>query len=432
MRLLHTSDWHFGKTLEGQSRYIEQVTFVDEICEICDRENVDVILLAGDVFQHANPSASSEELFFNALGRLTRQGTRGLVVIAGNHDNPERLCAPSPLADEWAITLLGLPKKVIHPYTNAQPQQVQRVQAGASWVELAVPGCDHNIVIAALPYPSEGRLRELLAQSMEEDDLRKGYNERLEQIFQELGSHFRDDTVNVVMSHLYVRGGAASDSESNIQIGGAFAVDPTVFPEKAQYIALGHLHRPQNIRGASMPIRYAGSPLAYSFSEAGQAKSVTIVDLLPGQEAQFFEIPLSSGKPLVKWVLRGGEEELNERVESGEDSEAWIDLELYVKRQPTLDDIQRIKALHKGFVNIRVVVGQEEEKASVKEKLEQLSMEQRFVRFYQQQTGEEAPEEELVELFLELLQQSETSEESTPEPEEVLKEQKAGEQVIAL
>ncbi|KAB2954281.1 exonuclease SbcCD subunit D [Heliorestis acidaminivorans] len=419
MRLLHTSDWHLGKTLEGHGRYAEQIEFVNEICDICDREKVDVVLIAGDIYQHANPSASAEELFYKAISRLSNNGSRAVVIIAGNHDNPERLCASTPLADEMGISLLGLPKNALAPYEPALPKRVKRIKAGASWVELAVPDCDHNVVIAALPYPSEGRLRELLSLSTQDNELRKGYNERLKQIFQELSTNFREDTVNVVLSHLYVCGGENTDSESPIQIGGAYAVDRAIFPEKAQYVALGHLHRPQNIKSEQVPIRYAGSPLAYSFSEAGQAKSVTIVDLMPGQKAQLFEIPLSSGKPLVKWVVRGGIEELEKRVASGEDSQAWIDLQLYLKRQPTIDEIQNIKSLHSGFVNVGVKVGLEAEKEIVAEKLGQLSLEQRFIRFYQRQTGEEEPEEELIKLFLELVQHNEEEYSEARDREEV-------------
>ncbi|MBM7866278.1 exonuclease subunit SbcD [Heliobacterium gestii] len=404
MRILHTSDWHLGKTLEGRDRQAEQEAFIDEICAICDREQVDLVLLAGDVYQHANPSAAAEELFYDAVSRLANQGRRGVVIIAGNHDNPERLCAAAPLADRHGITLLGLPKDVLQPYLPARADRVRRVDAGASWVEMALPGCDHHAVIAALPYPSEGRLKELLAQSTDDREIQKGYNERLALIFRDLSGHFRDDTVNLVMSHLYVRGGAVSDSENPIQVGAAYAVDPAVFPEKAQYVALGHLHRPQDAAGGAAPIRYAGSPLAYSFSEAGQAKSVTLVDLLPREPAQVREILLASGKPLVRWVVTGGMEELQRRVAAGDDANAWIDLELHLAQPLTLDEIGLIKGLHRGIVNIVPKVGRTRADVSAGESMENLSVEQRFIRFYQRQTGAEAPDPALLELFLELLQ----------------------------
>ena len=106
------------------------------------------------------------------------------------------------------------------------------------------------------------------------------------------------------MSHLFVRGGIESDSEVQIQVGGTYAVDPDAFPESAQYVALGHLHRPQVVAEAPVPTRYAGSPLAYSFSEVGYSKSVVVLDVQPGRPADIREVFLASGKPLVRWTAK--------------------------------------------------------------------------------------------------------------------------------
>ncbi len=118
MRILHTSDWHLGRTLEGRSRLEEQVMFIDELCGIVEAEAVDLVLIAGDVFDTVNPPAAAEELFYDALNRLADGGKRGIVVIAGNHDNPERLCAASPLAERNGIILYGLPKEVLTPSSS--------------------------------------------------------------------------------------------------------------------------------------------------------------------------------------------------------------------------------------------------------------------------------------------------------------------------
>src|SRR5690606_27494149 len=109
MRILHTADWHFGKTLEGRSRHAEQEQFVDELCEIAQSENIDVILIAGDVYDTVNPPAASEQLFYDSLARLADYGKRKVIVISGNHDNPERLAAATPIAIKHGITLIGTP-----------------------------------------------------------------------------------------------------------------------------------------------------------------------------------------------------------------------------------------------------------------------------------------------------------------------------------
>ncbi|MCL6633070.1 MAG: exonuclease SbcCD subunit D [Alicyclobacillus herbarius] len=431
MRILHTADWHFGKTLEGRDRLPEQAEFVDELVRICDEEAVQLVLMAGDVFQTVNPSAEAEELFYEALDRLAAGGRRAVVVIAGNHDNPERIAAPTPLADRLGITLIGRPHDELAPsprwlaggeassraapsatvfaetaYGHARrgeriaSRRVQRVAAGPSWLELAIPDCPHTAVIAALPYPSEARLREWLTQSLDEADLQKSYSERIARLFSHLASHYRPDTVNLAMSHLFVQGGIESDSEIPIQVGGTYAVAPDAFPKTAQYVALGHLHRPQVMASGPVPVRYAGSPLAYSFSEVGHAKSVTLVDVLPGQPAEVQEIHLSAGRPLVRWQARGGLPEVTRWVEEGRDKQAWIDLEIHLTDALSIQDAQRLRQLHPGFVSIRPVFVQSGE-ATTREERENLSIDELFVRFYERQRGGK-PDEGLVRLFLEL------------------------------
>ena len=214
MRILHTADWHLGKMLEDRDRREEQEGFVEELCGICRTEKIDLVLLAGDVFQTPNPGAAAQDLFFDAMDQLSEHGRRAVVVIAGNHDSPERLAAPSPLADKLGITLVGYPYDLLLPTPTALPGRVSRVSAGASWLEVSVPGVDHSAVIAALPYPSEGRLKKLLSATTEEADLHRGYNECLGEILGQLRGHYRRNAVNLLMSHLYVRNCVESDHET--------------------------------------------------------------------------------------------------------------------------------------------------------------------------------------------------------------------------
>lgn len=409
MRVLHTADWHFGKTLEGRSRLPEQREFVDELCALCDEQEVDLILLAGDAYQTYNPSAEAEELFYEALDRLSDHGRRGIVVIAGNHDSPDRLAAPSALADRLGITLVGLPNTPLQP--TRQPEQdrhqerVQRVAAGPSWVELKLPGCAETCVIAALPYPSESRLNELLSETLDEEKIKASYNDRVRSMFAELASHFREDTINLAMSHLYVHGGTPSDSEQDIAFGGAYLVDPSVFPEGAQYVALGHLHRPQWVGGAKAPTRYAGSPLAYSFSEAGYSKSVTLLDVVPGKPAEIRELPLSCGKPLVRWVAKKGMEEVLDWIAQGRDANALIDLEVYVSSVDLLMDHRDLRKLRPDLISVRMILASAQERPAT-ESVSELPVDEQFRRFYAKERGTDA-DDRLVKTFLQLLREYE-------------------------
>ncbi|OMD83739.1 MULTISPECIES: exonuclease SbcCD subunit D [Paenibacillus] len=389
MRILHTGDWHLGRTLEGRSRQKEQEQFIDELVEIADFHKVDLIMMAGDVYDSVNPPAASEQLFYEAAARLT-SGGRPLVVIAGNHDQPERVSSVSPLVLRQGITLVGLP--------TSEPVKVHAARTG----EIAK--------IAALPYPSEARLGELLAGDSGEEELRLAYSARVGKLMQLLGREFTPQTVNLAMSHIYVLGGVESDSERPIQVGGAYTVDPSALSCGAQYTALGHLHRAQRVKGEGM-IRYSGSPLAYSFSEAGQAKSVTLIDVAPGGEPTFEEIYLRCGRPLVRWSSTGGLQEVYNWLDEGRDATAFIDLEIRLSEAMSMNDIQRLRKSREGIIHIRPIYPQMELE------LEQISrsrmpVQELFRKFYQRQTGGAEPEDRLIELFLQL------TEEERQQPEE--------------
>lgn len=381
MRILHTADWHLGRTLEGRSRQVEQEAFMDEFCEIVEKEKIDVVLMAGDAFDSVNPPAASEQLFYDAMARLSDRGRRPVVAISGNHDNPDRLAASSPLATGQGITLVGKPT--------------------TETLSIDVPQVQETLKLAALPYPSEARLNELLSENSEEEMLQKAYDERVAGIFSDLAAGFRKDTVNIAMSHLFVGGGKESDSERPIQIGGAYTVFAKSLPASAQYVALGHLHSPQTLSGEGTIARYSGSPLAYSFSEAGQAKSVTIVDAEPGKPVKTEEVLLSSGKPLVRWKATDGLPQVHRWLDEGRDPGAWVDLEVHLTDTPSIEDIYRLRKRHAGLIHIRPVLPEdtEAEQAAIQQSM---PLDELFHRFYKKQTGGGTPDEELTKLFLEI------------------------------
>ena len=407
MRILHTSDWHLGRSLEGRSRLEEQVKFIDELCGIAEEEKVNLVLVAGDIFDTVNPSAAAEELYYEALDRLAAGGSRAVVVIAGNHDNPERLCAAAPLALRYGITLFGLPKEILST-TPFYPDKVCRLAAGQGWAKIRIPNLAETAVVAMLPYPSESRLNEILTPSLDENEMRQEYSQRVKQLFAVLAANFQADTVNLGVSHLYVRGGVESESERPIQLGGAPTVEADVMPGEAQYMALGHLHRPQAVKGAPVLTRYSGSPLAYSFSETGYAKSVMLIEAFPGQAAVPKEILLSSGYPLVKWQAKEGLAEVHSWLEQGKDLNAWIDLELHLAKALNPQDIQALRRSRERLINIRPVFP--ETKQLVAEARSKLPIDQLFRHFYKARTNGAEPEAELVDLFLSLLNPPEDDE----------------------
>ncbi|SET36655.1 Exodeoxyribonuclease I subunit D [Natronincola peptidivorans] len=416
MRILHTSDWHLGRTLEGKSRLPEQRAFIDELCYILEKEKIQLVIIAGDVFDTYNPSAAAEELFYQAVERISDDGKRAVVAIAGNHDSPERLRAANPLAWKQGIYLLGMPgedmgqalaaTKALEEMAAAADalsigkEQVNLVNAGAGWIEISIPDCENNAVITVLPYPSEKRLNELLCDSMEEGDLQKAYSQRVALALQEGAQHFRQDTVNIVTSHLYVLGGIGSDSERDIQLGGAFVVEPAAMPKEAHYVALGHLHRKQKIGGTEVPCYYSGSPLYYSFSESIQQKQVLVVDIEPTGETHVEGIPLTKGKPM--YIKRfSSYQEAYDWCANEENQEIWLHLEIESQQPLSNLQLEELNKVHEGIIYRRIilpgaVINEEEEP-----RLQELSLEEQFLRFVAKETGTTASQE-LIDLFLTL------------------------------
>ncbi|WP_079910557.1 exonuclease SbcCD subunit D [Paenibacillus sp. 32352] len=383
MRILHTADWHFGRQLEGRSRLEEQEAFVEELSQLVKDQSIDLVLIAGDVYDSVNPPAAAEQLFYDALARLADNGNRPVAVIAGNHDHPDRLAAAAPLAQKLGVRLAGLPE-----------DRIERI-------DIARTG--EQACLFSLPYPSESRLKELLSEQVEEELLRAAYSDRVKYIAAQQAKHYRNDTVNVLMSHIYVLGGAESESERPIQVGGAYTVDTAALAVGAQYVALGHLHRPQTIKAPSL-MRYSGSPLAYSFSEAGQAKSVTVLDVKPGEAPKLEELFLTCGRPLTRWRAEDGLAQVHAWLEEGKDARAWIDLEIHMSEAMSMEQIHLLRKAHEGIVNIRPIYPEMEAAAASSVSMRSMPMDELFRRYYARQTGGAEPEAELVKLFMELLE----------------------------
>ena len=179
-------------------------------------------------------------------------------------------------------------------------------------------------------------------------------------------------------------------------------VDPGVMPEKTHYAALGHLHRPQEMRNASCPVFYAGSPLAYSFSEADYSKAVYIVDAVPGEKAVVTPVYLDCGKPLRRWVADEGIGQAIKWCEEGRDPNAWIDLEIVTDRILTAGEQKSLRSLHPGIINIRPRLKTDEAEVLSPQSREGRKIDELFSDYYKYRMGADVPDE-LMETFIEVL-----------------------------
>ena len=398
MRILHTSDWHLGKYLGTSSRLPEQVEFMEELIEIVEKQKIDLIIIAGDIYDTNNPPAEAENLFYNTLIRLSNKGQRPVIIVAGNHDSPERIAAAGALAAITGVFIIAAQKTVVHKGVY-EHFNIEAADEGV--LELNIGS--EKAVIAAIPYPSEKRLNEVFIGQNQESGLQKTYSEKVGTIFSELSKKYREETINLAVGHFYFNGGVSSDSEREIQIGGSYAVDPAVLPEKAQYVAMGHLHRPQRVAGSDKAF-YSGSPIQYSKSEINYAKSVYIADIKPGNEALVEKIYLRNYKPIEVWKADSIEEAIRICRERQHEKN-WVFLEIKTQRPLLLSEIKEIKMAKKDIVEIRPYIesaDSESGRESVEESEEIKSLKEEFCDFYQERKEGAIPDKDLVELFLSL------------------------------
>ncbi|WP_432402620.1 metallophosphoesterase family protein [Wukongibacter sp. M2B1] len=395
MRILHTSDWHLGKHLENQSRLDEQEKVIEDIIEIADEKEIDIVIIAGDIYDNSNPPAKAERLLYKALRRLGKNGERVVLVIAGNHDNPDRLTASTPLAYEHGIILLGNPKSRVD---KGKIGKHEVLEADEGYVELKIN--DENIVILTLPYPSEQRLNEVLGDISDEKELQRNYSEKVGEILGNLSEKFREDTINIAVSHIFVLGGETSDSERVLQVGGGLTVAGESLSIGAQYIALGHLHKPQRVKYKNVHAIYSGSPLQYSRSEIGYSKCVYIVDLKPLEEAKTEEILLKNRKPIEVWRCRGIDEAID-MCERNVDREVWAYLEIETDKVLDQSHIKSIKKLKPDILSIVPIIQEVENDDEGIESFKERNIMELFREFYVHERKIE-PSEEFMELFVDI------------------------------
>lgn len=330
MKILHTSDWHIGKILKGQSRVEEQVAVLGEIVSIAATERPDLVIVAGDLYETAAPTADTKKIVVRALSALRRHAG-AVVAIAGNHDHGAEIDALRPWADEAGVTLRGsVGKATDHLVTGV-------TSGGEAWR------------IAALPFVSQRfavRASEMFELSSAEASAT--YADHVARLYAALTREFDDgsETVNLAAAHLTVVGGKLGGGERDAHTIEAYAVPSMVFPASTHYVALGHLHRRQQVLGPC-PIHYSGSPLALDFGEEDNVPSVSIVEATARGAAKMRAVPITSAVPLR--TLRGS---LAELTAAAVDERAW--LRVYVREKPRAGLKEDVQALLPRALEVRI------------------------------------------------------------------------------
>ncbi|WP_139983481.1 exonuclease SbcCD subunit D [Nocardioides litoris] len=330
MRILHTSDWHLGRSFHREGMLTHQAAFVDHLLEVVATERVDLVVVAGDVYDRALPPVDAVRLADETLVRLAASRA-AVVVTSGNHDSAQRLGFSSRLIDAAGVHL--------------------RTDVGGVGTPVVLHDAHGPVAVHGLPYLDPHAVADPWALPRRSHEA--ALSEAMTRVRRDLAA--RPGTRSVVLAHAFVAGAQPSDSERDISVGGVARVPTSVF-DGVDYVALGHLHGPHVLADH---VRYSGSPLAYSFSEAGHRKGSWLVDLDAAGAAHATWVEAPVPRPLAR--LRGTLDDLLADPAHAPAEDAWVEVTLTDARRPAqaMDRLRRRfpHTLLLGFDTGRPVVG---------------------------------------------------------------------------
>jgi len=318
MKILHTSDWHLGRSLYGRRRYAEYKALLDWLAETIDSQAVDLLLVAGDIFDNSTPGNRSQTLYYRFLCRVAASDCRHVVIIAGNHDSPSFLDAPAEI-------LKALNVHVIGAMTDNPEDEV---------IVLDGPDGSAELIVCAVPYLRDRDIRQSEAGEGIEDKERKliegirNHYAAVVSAAQYRRNTLRADLPVIGMGHLFTAGGKIVDGDGvrELYVGSLAHVSAGIFPAGLDYLALGHLHVAQVVNH-SETMRYSGSPLSMGFSESPRDKSICLFDISrAGDKAdvELLRVPVFQGLERIK----GNREAIVSRLIelAATDSKAWLEI----------------------------------------------------------------------------------------------------------
>lgn len=383
IRILHTADWHAGRGLMGRDRSDEVSGALAEVAEVARERAVDLVLVAGDVFDTRNPPAEAEAAVYAFFAALNRAGIAS-AVIAGNHDSPRRL-------DAVAGLLAGAGARVVGEVRTAR-------QGGL----LRFPVRNTEVQVAALPFASERRLLSAdLQLGLTDAERKPHYRKLMADLILNLSASFSNDSVNLLMMHGTMEGARLSKSEYEFHSSEHYVLGSSLIPGSVSYLALGHIHEAQHVSGLQeYRGRYSGSLLQLDFGEAGQDKYVWIVEAAPGRPAETVEaVRITSGRRLQEHRLSLAQLERQSQELAAFDG--WLKLRLLLDEpQPGLRE-RVLRELPNALAVISELNTGEPEAEEIVTDASQLDLEAEYRR-YCLATRQQEPSEQLQQAFREL------------------------------
>ncbi len=355
MKILHTADWHLGHRLHEQSQLEEQTLFLSWIEQYIIDKKIDVLLVSGDVFDTGTPSNQSLEMYYSFLIKLKATTCKSVIITGGNHDSPGTLNAPKFLLDALAI-------KVVGKATEDIEDEVFEIEVN-----------NEKVIIGAVPFLRDGDIRRAVAGESF-DELSDKYKNALINHYQDIAKQCQlINTSNVpviAMGHLFATGGSISDSEQNIYVGTLGHIGAEDFPSYFDYIALGHLHRPQII-GENDKVRYSGSPNILSFSEISYDKKILVLTLEDSKISKIEDVVIPNFREFYKitGTLTECIEKFPELISNSYGLTPWVEIVLDEDNTVNTDDLKK-EASNYSFEILKISLKRQRKIKGIEELLE--------------------------------------------------------------
>jgi len=316
MRILHTADWHLGKRLEQSERTDEHQAFLNWLIQTLQTEKIDVLIVAGDIFDTGSPSNAAFEQYYGFLRQVKNTCCREVVIIGGNHDSISTLNAPQSLLKYFNVHIVGGVPEV---FTD----QIIEISSAEGKLEL---------VVCAVPFLRDRDIRLSIAgENMEERErrLKQGISDHYHNFLTHISDYKLNKVPVIATGHLFAAGAATSDSEKEIHVGNLGQIGGDQFPAAFDYVALGHIHRPQLINKMKH-IRYSGSPIPLSFSETDDKKQVVVLEFKQGIMISLDEIAVPCYRRLIR--IKGDFDQVKTKLVLLEDPgtiyPAWVEVQV--------------------------------------------------------------------------------------------------------
>lgn len=404
MRILHTADWHIGAKTDDLDRFEEQKDALKQIVEISARYNVDMVIIAGDIYENIVPSAEDEELFYKTVVELSRNGDCAVVAIAGNHDDPKRLSNANVFADKFGIYLVGYIDEISVDKSRTDTN-IFATDSGTGYIEFQKKDGE-KCVVALLPFPSFYRYKTVKKQN-------ENIQDKIAEWLNAGTSHFRDDTVNITVAHLTSYGIDLDPEEylSYTTLNNTYGyVDQKIFHNKAHYTALGHIHKTTTVN-KEKNIFYSGSLINQFFSVNNDVPTnVIIADIDNTGVKNIIRQPLnvkllkkftvSSVAEAHKVLSQNPENLVKIIIENVDNTDEEIDNSEYTP-YITMSDVKALRKEHPNLVTLSVITNQAKQSSIVDSK-KNLTNSEIFDNFVKHKTGS-LPEPKVKELFLSLM-----------------------------